>query len=327
MKIATFARRITLGAAAALCASCTAAPSGSPVQSTVTQSSVLRSIRNALQTPALIAVSGFNGRLQFWPIQPQGGKNPQQLSGHVGSPFGLGNAAADGHIIAISDTRPNSVVLYNVDTQTLRSLPDPFGKPSDVAFDRNHNLYAVNFKTPGSVVMYAAGSRNPKNLVCNQFDNGGSIAVDNEGDIFINGYRANVPGVAEIPNGPGGPEPQNCTRLPLNAEAGPAGLAIDPQTDDLIVLDDPSCAGGGVIVTIYHKPYQKSTGHSFTVPGECPYGIRLNADSTLMFIQDTTPSGSRSFILQFSYPDGRSMGAYSGGQPRGYTTIPNTLPN
>lgn len=82
--------------------------------------------------------------------------------------------------------------------------------------------------------MFPAGSPAPKQLVCKYLNIGEAIAVDNEGDIFVNGYFTNgVAGVVEIPNGPSGPQPQNCTRLRLLLEPGyVAGVAIDPKTDD-----------------------------------------------------------------------------------------------
>jgi hypothetical protein len=55
--------------------------------------------------------------------------------------------------------------------------------------------------------------------------------------------------------------------------------------------------------------------------------MRLNADSSIVYAIDQDVSGSYSYILQRSYPDGRSMGAYFGGAAGGFTTIPNTLPN
>jgi hypothetical protein len=94
-------------------------------------------------------------------------------------------------------------------------------------------------------------------------------------------------------------------------------------------LSDPDlCAGGfEAEMTIYPKPYQKSTGVVHEMAGNCTSGLRLNADSTLVYYGDQDVSGSFSFPRQVSYPGGHNSGTYSNGTPSGFTTIPNTLPN
>lgn len=177
---------------------------------------------------------------------------------------------------------------------------------------------------------YPAGSSQPKELICKSIGVGEKIAVDNEGDIFVNGYsKDGFIGVVEIPNGPSGPQPQNCTRLRLDPESGPSGLAVDPKTDDLITLDNTdSCAGGleGRMV-IYRKSYERRTGRARDLGGVCTGGLRLNAESTAVFYGDQSVSGTTVFIRSKAYPSGRDLGVYSGNDPGGFTTIPNTLPN
>jgi hypothetical protein len=96
-----------------------------------------------------------------------------------------------------------------------------------------------------------------------------------------------------------------------------------------VVLDDPDLCAGGTEgrMTIYPKPYSKQTSKSVVIGQNCTGGMRLNADSSVVYAADQDVSGSYSYILQRSYPDGRSMGAYFGGAAGGFTTIPNTLPN
>ena len=235
---------------------------------------------------------------------------------------------ANGNQLAMAADK--SVLLYNVETQSTTALADPFGSPLDLAIDKNASLYALNLAANGNIAMYPSGSGTPKELVCNAMPGGEAIAVDNEGDIFVNGYTKSFAGaVAEIPNGPNGPQPQNCTLLKLKSETGyVAGLAVDPKTDDLIVFDDPGvCAGPPEgRITIYPKPYKSATGRSRVLGGSCPGMLRLNADSSIVFYYEQDPSGSL-FIRQSTYPGGHDLSGYKGPSPGGFTTIPNTLPN
>jgi len=280
----------------------------------------------------LIAINNRSGRLVSWPINPGGGNHPTTLSG----PLGVNGSgmAANGHLVVAASQYPPGVVTYNVQTKQEVTLADPFGVPIDVAIDKNSAIYILNVGTPtgiDNVTKYPGGSPHPRKLVCKFLKSGQAIAVDNEGDIFVNGYgHTGGAGVVEIPSGPNGPEPQNCTRLHLKAEPGyVAGLAIDPKTDDLIVLDDPDDCAGGIEgrMTIYPKPYEIATSVTHDLGANCAGWIRLNASSDIVFVGDEDVSGSFSFILQRSYPEGRGMGIYQGGNPDGFTTIPNTLPN
>jgi hypothetical protein len=321
---------------AALTTGCSANPSASALQNPIAQapgghaSLAVSGRQPSLNAPALLTINSRSGVLESWPLQRGGGVQPQVIS----NPLGIGAAQSmvgNGHVVAITAQYPPEVVLYNLDTKNERTLPDPLGTPTDIAIDKNATLYVINIGRTDNVGMYPAGSSHETELICKVLSNPEEIAVDNEGDIFINGYGpGRFVGVAEIPNGPNGPEPQNCTRFFLKSEPGfTAGLAIDPKTDDLIVLDDPGqCAGGPEgRMTIYPKPYQKATGRTRLLGGNCVGGLRLNADSTIVFYGDADVSGSFGFIRQRAYPGGGDMGTYNGGDPGGFSTIPNTLPN
>ncbi len=282
----------------------------------------------SIATPELIAVNTSSEKLEYWPIDPTGGSHPQALSKALGVP-GYYGIAADGNLIAIPDG--NRIVLYDVATTSKIALPDPYGTAVDVAFDKHATLYVLNIAgSAGNVAMYPAFSTQPVELTCQYLGTGEGIAVDNEGDVFVNGYEVDTPtGVVEFPNGPNGPQPQNCIRLKLNNEGSPAGLAIDPKTDDLITLGNPDQCAGGIegLMTIYRKPYEKTTAVTHVRGGNCTGGLRLNADSTAVFYGDEDVSGSWSFIDHRTYPDGKDLGTFWNGDPGGFTTIPNTFPN
>ncbi|HEY7982444.1 MAG TPA: hypothetical protein VID19_13305 [Candidatus Eremiobacteraceae bacterium] len=323
-------RLFVLSFGAALIAACSSTPTanlslGSPILSLPSiQQSQFSAPGAQFRIPALVAVNTKTGALESWPVSPFGGNNPRPFSNPLVN--GSGGMAGDGRVVAITSS-PN-VVIYNIDTKHLRRLPDPFGTPIDIAIDKNETLYAVNIASNSSnVAVYAAGASNPTELMCAPLQTGEAIAVDNEGDVFINGYpHTGNAGVFEIRHGQ-----SDCKQLNnLNTEPGyVAGIAVDPKTDDLVVLDDPDLCAGGIEgrMTIYHKPYSKKTAKSVVIGQNCTGGMRLNADSSIVYAIDQDVSGSYSYILQRSYPDGRSMGAYFGGAAGGFTTIPNTLPN
>lgn len=315
-----------VGLLALLLGACTATPSA---VGNVSEASHAAS--NLHTQPILITMNSRSGALESWPMQRGGGGHPMPLSGNLGLPAVAG-LAADGNVIVIASQRPPEIVLYDVQTQTTRSLADPFGTPVDVAVGKDGSIYAINVARSGApVTVYPAPSFRPLELICGLVSSGIAIAVDNESDIFIQGYGSGTSTlVAEIPTGASGPDVRHCTRLPLKENAGYVeGVAIEPSTDALLTLDDPGACAGGIEgrLTVYPKPYNRLTGRSRKVGVLCSGGLRLNADSTVVFVGDSSLDFGTSVILQRAYPGGGDLGIYHGGSPVGFTTIPNTLPN
>jgi hypothetical protein len=311
---------------ALLLGACTATPSA-----VGNVSNVGHGATNRRTEPILITMNLRTGALESWPMQRGGGGHPTPLSGNLGLPVVAG-LAANGNVIVIASQSPPEIVLYDVQAQTSRALPDPFGTPVDVAVGKDGSIYAINVARSGApVTMYPAPSFKPVELICGLVSSGIAIAVDNESDIFIQGYGSGISTlVAEIPNGASGPDAQHCTRLPLKGSAGYVeGVAIDPKTDALLTLDNPDACAGGIEgrLTVYPKPYNRLTGRSRQVGVLCSGGLRLNADSTAVFVGDSSLDFGTSVILQRAYPGGGDLGIYHGGKPIGFTTIPNTLPN
>jgi len=276
-----------------------------------------------LQGPVVIGAGGPTG-LEYWPASPNGGLKPTPIHG----PSGLKGAygiAADGQRLAIADS--TQTIVYDLLTQHEAILPDSTGVAIDAAYGKTGTLYVASFnnqKTTGDVLVYPRGAK-PYTLECSLLKIPDYIAVDNEGNVFVNdGYLTEV---IEIPVKGG------CAPVKLKpAESGyAAGVTVDPKTDDLLVLSDPDlCAGGNEgKLTIYHKPYDKVAGRSMVLGRNCSGGVRLNADSSVVLIGDEGVAGPPSFILQHTYPEGKQRGGYfgPGAGPAGFTTIPNSLPN
>jgi hypothetical protein len=285
----------------------------------------------ARQLPAasagkLITINLLTTDLEYWPIESNGGTSPQKLSGPLGisSPYGM---AANGNLIIMASYDPAEVVTYDVKTKAETSMADPFGGAVDVAVDRQGTIYALN--TSGVTVF--KGSSAPTQLSCPQMTTDEAIAVDDEGDVFINGYGRNVMGVAEVTAGS-----TNCKVLTrLRRERGYiGGIGIDPNTDDLIVVDDPDLCAGGIEgrMLIYVKPYRRDAVRWRNLNADyCAGTFRLDAASKHIFVSDATISAGFPLIDQRTYPRALGSGIYqdrgSSGYFGGFTTIPNSLPN
>ncbi len=283
----------------------------------------------AIATPALITVT-YNGILKYFPATPEGGRKPQTIAKIAGL-RSASSMAANGHVMAILRQAPTGVVLYNAATKAKRVLSDPYGVPADLAIDKNATLYVLNRATSAdNVTMYRARSSQAVELTCKYLDNGVAIAADNEGDVFVNASGPNFKGVVEFPNGPNGPQSGNCKKLKLQPELGyVAGLAVDPKTDALVVLDNPGYCSGGIEgqMTIYPKPYKPSSGRSVDLNGHCVGLMRLDATSSTVFAFDRLSASGHAVVIARNYPDGGGSATYRHNYIAGFTTLPNTLPN
>ena len=286
--------------------------------------------RDTIRTPALVVVTP-NGILKYYPVKASGGRQPIEIT-KVPGVRRASSMAADGRELAIADQGKPGVVLYDLTTKTARVFTDPYGVPIDVAVGRNADVYLLNEagSSASSVVRYPAYSREPEEITCKDLVRGVAIATDNEGDVFVNGYGAKSAGVVEIPNGPNGPQSGRCERLALQPEPGyVAGLAVDPKTDDLVVVSDPETCSGGIEgeLSIYPKPYDQRTAHSTSLNGRCVGLVRLNASSSSIFAFDRTSAFAHAYVIQRSYPQGSGDATYRHKYVGGFTTLPNALPN
>jgi len=90
-------------------------------------------------------------------------------------------------------------------------------------------------------------------------------------------------------------------------------------------------------MAVYRRPYGEKIVRRGRLRGNCPGRLRLDATSTLLLFNDG-PSElealtrgfhgcSSSCVTQRAYPRLRRPAFYMGGNPLGFTTIPNRLPN
>ena len=281
-----------------------------------------------LKKPALITLDLQGGELEYWPVHTGGSSTmPIPFTSSLGIYSGY-NMAADGDVVAISNNRPPEVFTYNVRKKTSATLPDPYGTPIDIAIAKSHTIYALNFT---NVTVYRPGSSKPSELSCQYVNQSVAIAVNDEGDVFVNGYGpGSFMGVVEFRRGK-----QTCKKLNLQPEQGYAGgVGIDPKTDDLIVVDNPDLCAGGYEgrMLIYPRPYGRKYTERNLNATYCAGTFRLDATSSIIFVSDATVSAGFPLIDQRGYPSAQNEGVYSGGYGShasfgGFTTIPNTLPN
>ena len=278
--------------------------------------------RAAIPNPALLGINQSTGALEAWRIARAGGR-PTVLDPGLGATDGIA-MAADGNAVFVARDVKNAVLVYNVTTGEKKTLADPYGGPVDIAVGTDKSIYVANFGTFKGVVVYPQGRDAPVKLPCNLIDAPDWVAVDNDGNVFVNGALGSSLRVVEIPRSGA------CRDLHLRPELGyDSGLAYDPKTGDLLVMDDPGvCAGPpGARITVYPKPYTKENARSLSYGGSCMTGLRLNASSSLMFFSMPTLVGGI-VVFQAGFPDGKIAGrVYSQGDTTAMTTIPNTLPN
>lgn len=290
--------------------------------------------RPQFKTPAVVAYDNQSDRLEEWPMRSSGGDAPHFISPSLGI-YEATAMVADGYVVTIAEYNPAQLVSYDVSTGATTTISDPFGNPIDLAIDRESILYALHLNSVG--VFRPGSSSVPQELTCSYLSTYQAVAVDNEGDVFVNGYIRNTyTGVVEFPSGSSA-----CVALSLKKQDDTyvTGIGVDPKTDDLIVEDNPQlCAGGQEgVITVYSRPYNnRHVVAKHNLHANCPGAFRLNAASTKMFFSDGYPEldphyGQKTCeydcIDQRSYPDARDRSLYVGGDPRVVTTIPNALPN
>jgi hypothetical protein len=282
------------------------------------------------KTGKLLTLDTNTSALEYWPIQRSGGSTLHELVPQLGIYRATGMAAA-GTTVVIANYSPAEIFAIDVARGIRQIYPDPYGGPLDVAVGKDGTIYALHLD--GSVTA-DAGSLRPARMSCAAMTDAVAIAVDNESDVFINGYGPHgFMGVAEFAAGS-----TQCKVLTgLRKERGYAGgIGIDPKTDDLIVVDNPDYCAGGLEgrMFIYAKPYGSSAVRRRKLDADyCAGTFRLDATSTHIFVADATVDDGAPLIDQRTYPGARGTGTYQDG-PSGYsgdfsgfTTIPNTLPN
>lgn len=279
-----------------------------------------------LKKPALIAIDLITGDLLYWPIKDGPGRRPITLSGNLGTHEAYA-MASNGNVVIVASYAPAELIEYNVKSKTEVTVPDSFGSPSHIAVDKVGTIYALSAHEVG---VFPEGSSQPYEITCKEL--GGSeafsVAVDDESDVFVEAGYGSFRGIVEFPVG----SSNNCVKLHLGRERNPGGIGIDPKTDDLIVLDNTGSCGGADEgrMTIYPKPYGAGTSIRRRLhTSSCAGGFHLDANSTHIYVSDSSVDESYHLIDVRTFPHGGGRAAYSdyGAYLGGFTLIPSALPN
>ena len=281
-----------------------------------------RALANAkIHEPALISINTLTSELIYWPTAHGPSQHPITLSAPLGTYNGY-SMAGNGSTIVIANYNPPEILTYDVVTKATATLSDPYGSPYDVAVGTDGSIYAMN---AASVTVFPPDPSNPQELTCSYVTQAQSIAVDNEGDVFLDGYgKGNPSGIVEFPAGTSA-----CKRLNLRPWRGYiGGIGIDPKTDDLIAVNNPGTCAGGLEgrMLIYPKPYTKKNARRHNLHAQyCAGGFRLDATSKHIYVSDATVSAGYPLIDVRSYPAGKGNGNYGSNYTiytGGFTTIP-----
>ena len=116
MRLPNYMYRLTLVSAASFAAGCGGGATPGAVGYPVANLQTVGMLSPAFKKPALIAFDYYSDALEYWPIAPNGGSQPQQLSASLGIANGYG-LAANGNVVAIANYSPAEVVTYNVKTK------------------------------------------------------------------------------------------------------------------------------------------------------------------------------------------------------------------
>jgi hypothetical protein len=281
--------------------------------------------------PTVVGITSSHRKHQNlidWPLRPGGGLTPETLSGDLGKDLGIFSMAADGDVVVMAASGAGALVTYNVDTHAEKMLHDPNGQPTDVAVDRQGNFYAT--EGYGGVTVFEHGSSHTSKLTCPGIYTSFTIAVDDEGDVFITGetYQPAIQKLLEFPAGA-----TTCKILNLKTKDVGA-LGVDPKTDDLIILENQKQGSKEALMLIYPKPYRDRTVQQHILHATTgAFELRLDATSTHILYEDFFHGINKPLVDQAEYPSGKFDGHYEDGRHKyvdwvtGFTTIPNALPN
>lgn len=228
--------------------------------------------------------------------RPDGSK-PSPWYKAVSEPQGL--ADANGSLL-IANTDASNILEVDAVGKLTRTFRDPREFPVNLATAKD-KLYVANIFTrsfgPGDVVFYDGGADRPSGSLKNStFYQVIGIAVDRAGDVFVNNNTQDFAGgeVVEYAGGTG--KGSILTNIIVNVAGG---LAIDPKSQDLLVVDQSSAT-----VSVYAPPYTGSAVRQYSFPAV----IEVALDATGSNLYCSNPNG---YIDVYQYPSGSFEGSYA----------------
>jgi hypothetical protein len=283
---------------------------------------VRRGLRARHVSGYIFATDYARNKVDRWKtISQPDGSEPSRWYSEVSEPQGLGEA--DGSLW-IANTNASNILELDAAGKLSKTLKDPREFPVNLALTRKKKLYVANiFSTSfgaGNVAYYAnddGTDLKPTGLLSNStFYQVIGIAVDGAGDVFVNNNTQDFAGgeVVEFKGGRG-----NGTVLTNIAVEVAGGLAIDPKTKDLLVVDQGADRSGAT-VSVYAAPYTGSAIKTYLFPEIVD--IALDANSSNIYCANVN-----GYVDVYGYPSGSFEGSYADVlEPIGVAVQPAAIP-
>ena len=151
------------------------------------------------QNGALLYVTNYSSTVTIYSY-PRGKK--VGVIGGLSSALGVCTDPAQN--VYITDVGDSTIYEYrHGGTTPVKVLSDPYGWPENCAVDAHTGNLAVNsdyFNTPGSILIYPAATGSPTRYSVDGFCHYGSIAYDQKGNLFVDGYSGGCSQQTSQPN-------------------------------------------------------------------------------------------------------------------------------
>lgn len=243
-------------------------------------------------------------RVDRWKIlNTPHGSAPSKWYSVQTEPQGVGESSGS---LWIANTNASDILALDSSGKLTRRLRDPGEFPVNVALTSKKQLYIANIFTKsfgaGDVAYYAnydhAGSKPTGSLRNDTFYQVIGIAADSTGDVFVSNNQQDF-SQGEVVEFAAGSGSGTVLSNVLVSVAG--GLAIDPKTQDLLVVDQ---SGSKAHISVYAPPYTGSAIKNYSV--QQAVDITLDAKGANLYCANTS-----GFIDVYGYPSGSFEGSYA----------------
>lgn len=246
--------------------------------------------------------SSSTGFIESAPItKPPGGA----LSPFFFGVDGPGGLAVDKGDLYIANSGASNILQLHLGSVT-RTLDDSGEAPSDVTVSHG-TVYVANIFTfpslgPGSISIYAHGSLVPTSTLSSaSFFQVIGVKVNRAGDVFVNNNRRFFARGQVLEFKAGSSTGKVLKNIAVKIAGG---LAMDPTTQDLLVVDQDAKA-----VTVYAPPYTGSAKATYPFPnGGSSVDVTLDNNASHLYFANVFGT-----IDVVSYPRGKFLGSYTAG--------------